>query len=103
MIPEIDVWGAANLMLKRHGERTFEESTARAEEARGRRVITGGDGLAPRIIDAVGQPANKRSPWAGALTGPVPGFAPENQVRTGLTPGGRWIRTSSSAREGPEF
>ena len=41
MIPEIDVWGAANLMLKRHGERTFEESTARAEEARGRRVITG--------------------------------------------------------------
>ena len=27
------------------------------------------------------------------------GFAAENQVRTGLPAGGRWIRTSGSARQ----
>jgi len=29
VIPEIDVWRAANLMLKRYGERALEESAAR--------------------------------------------------------------------------
>jgi hypothetical protein len=30
MIPEIDIWRAASLMLKRYGEKALEESTARA-------------------------------------------------------------------------
>jgi hypothetical protein len=29
VIPEIDIWRAANLMLKRHGEKALEESVAR--------------------------------------------------------------------------
>jgi hypothetical protein len=32
VIPEIDIWRAANLMLKRYGEKALEESSARADE-----------------------------------------------------------------------
>src|SRR5262249_29723912 len=32
VIPEIDIWRAAQLMLKRYGERALEESAARADE-----------------------------------------------------------------------
>jgi hypothetical protein len=32
VIPEIDIWRAATLMLKRYGEKALEESTARADE-----------------------------------------------------------------------
>ena len=32
VIPEIDIWRAANLMLKRYGEKAFEESITRADE-----------------------------------------------------------------------
>jgi site-specific recombinase XerC len=32
VIPEIDIWRAANLMLKRYGDKALEESTARADE-----------------------------------------------------------------------
>ena len=31
VIPEIDIWRAANLMLKRYGEKSLEESTTRAD------------------------------------------------------------------------
>ena len=32
VIPEIDIWRAANLMLKRYGDKAVEESAARADE-----------------------------------------------------------------------
>src|SRR5437867_3740526 len=32
MIPEIDIWRAAQLMLKRNGEKALEQSTTRADE-----------------------------------------------------------------------
>jgi len=32
VIPDIDIWRAANLMLKRYGEKAFEESSVRADE-----------------------------------------------------------------------
>jgi hypothetical protein len=32
LIPEIDIWRAATLMLKRYGDRALEESAARADE-----------------------------------------------------------------------
>ena len=32
VIPEIDIWRAAQLILKRYGERAFEESAARADQ-----------------------------------------------------------------------
>ena len=37
VIPEIDIWRAANLMLKRYGEKALEESAARADELAARR------------------------------------------------------------------
>jgi hypothetical protein len=32
VIPEIDIWRAANLMLKRYGEKALEESAGLADE-----------------------------------------------------------------------
>ena len=32
MIPKIDIWRAANLMLKRYGDKAPDESAARADE-----------------------------------------------------------------------
>jgi hypothetical protein len=32
VIPEIDIWRAANLMLNRYGQKALEESIARADE-----------------------------------------------------------------------
>jgi hypothetical protein len=53
VIPEIDIWRAANLMLKRYGRKALEESAARADA-----LAADGDhnGAAVwrRITDAVG-------------------------------------------------
>jgi hypothetical protein len=61
VIPEIDIWRAANLMLKRYGEKAFEESSARADE-----LAAGGDhdGVSTwrRITAAVVQLANNVPP-----------------------------------------
>jgi hypothetical protein len=61
VIPEIDIWRAATLMLKRYGEKALEESAARVDE-----LATAGDddGVAVwrRISDAVGQLANTTPP-----------------------------------------
>jgi hypothetical protein len=61
VIPEIDIWRAATLMLKRYGERALEESASRADE-----LASAGDdnGVAVwrRISDAVGQLANTTPP-----------------------------------------
>ena len=40
MIPEIDIWRAASLMLKRYGEKALEESAARADELFAGRTTT---------------------------------------------------------------
>ena len=61
MIPEIDIWRTATLMLKRYGERALEESAARADE-----LASAGDdnGVAVwrRISEAVGQLVNATPP-----------------------------------------
>ena len=61
MIPEIDIWRAANLMLKRDGEKALAESAARVDE-----LAADGDhdGAVTwrRITDAVGQLANTTPP-----------------------------------------
>jgi hypothetical protein len=60
-IPEIDIWRAANLMLKRYGEKALQQSTMRADE-----LAADGDhdGAVTwrRITDAVVQLANKVPP-----------------------------------------
>jgi hypothetical protein len=54
VIPEIDIWRVANLMLTRYGDEATAESAKRAEE-----LAADGDlaGVAtwPRVIDAVRQ------------------------------------------------
>ena len=61
VIPEIDIWRATTLMLKRYGERALEESAARADE-----LASAGDdnGVAVwrRISEAVGQLVNTTPP-----------------------------------------
>jgi hypothetical protein len=64
VIPEIDIWRAANLMIKRYGEKALEESTTRAAEV----AAVGdhnGEATWRRITAAVGQLANNTP------TGPV--------------------------------
>ena len=61
VIPEIDIWRAANLMLKRYGDKAHEQSVTRAEE-----LAADGDhdGAVTwrRITDAVLQLANTTPP-----------------------------------------
>jgi hypothetical protein len=57
MIPEIDIWRAASLMLKRYGEKALEESAERADELFAEQDLDGA-AVWRRIIDAVGQLAN---------------------------------------------
>jgi hypothetical protein len=66
-IPEIDIWRAANLMIKRYGDTALEESATRADE-----LAADGDhdGAATwrRITMAVEQLANNTPNGSGALT-----------------------------------
>ena len=61
VIPEIDIWRAANLMLKRYGEKALEEAALRADE-----LTEGGDHRSAatwrRITDAIRQLANNTPP-----------------------------------------
>ena len=57
MIPGIDIWRAATLMLKRYGEKALDESAARAEELAAQDDYNGA-AVWRRITDAVGQLAN---------------------------------------------
>ena len=61
MIPEIDIWRAAQLMLKRYGDEALKESAARADEL----VAAGDDNGAAvwrRITAAVAQLSNTIPP-----------------------------------------
>jgi hypothetical protein len=58
VIPEIDIWRAANLMLKRYGDKALEESAARAEELAAQDDYNGA-AVWRRITGAVGQLANQ--------------------------------------------
>jgi len=61
LIPEMDIWRAAMLMIKRHGEKALDESAARADEL----AIAGDDDGATtwrRIMAAVTELANKTPP-----------------------------------------
>ena len=54
MIPEIDIWRVANLMLRRYGDEADIESAIRAEELAeaGDRA---GEAIWRRVIDAIAQ------------------------------------------------
>jgi hypothetical protein len=52
VIPEIDIWRAANLMLKRYGDEALEERAARADELAAQDDYNGAaplGGVAPRL------------------------------------------------------
>ena len=61
MIPEIDIWRVAYLMLKRHGDEADTESAIRAEDLAeaGDRA---GEAVWRRIMDAIGQLENTTPP-----------------------------------------
>ena len=61
MIPEIDIWRAAQLMLKHYGEQALEESAVRADELS---LAGDDDGAATwrRIMAAVTQLADATPP-----------------------------------------
>jgi hypothetical protein len=61
VIPEIDIWRAAQLMLKRYGDKAIEESGARADELAAQDDHNGA-AVWRRITDAVGQLANRTPP-----------------------------------------
>ena len=61
MIPDIDIWRAAQLMLKRYGDKALEESTARADELAGGNDYHG-EATWRRITEAVSQLANMMPP-----------------------------------------
>ena len=58
VIPEIDIWRAANLMLNRYGDKALEESAARADELAAQDDHNGA-AVWRRITDAVRQLANQ--------------------------------------------
>ena len=47
VIPEIDIWRAATLMLNRYGAKAFEESSTRADELAGDGDLISTSGSAP--------------------------------------------------------
>jgi len=57
VIPEIDIWRAATLMLKRYGEKALEQSATRADELAADGDPDGADTWR-RITAAVEQLAN---------------------------------------------
>ena len=59
MMPEVDIWRAASLMLKRYGEKALEESAARADKLFAEQDHDGA-AVWRRIIDAVGQLAKMK-------------------------------------------
>jgi hypothetical protein len=61
VIPEIDIWRAATLMLKRYGEKALEESATRADELAADGDHDGADTWR-RITAAVEQLANTTPP-----------------------------------------
>ena len=61
MIPEIDIWRAATLMLKRYGEKALEQSATRADELAANGDDAGADTWR-RITTAVEQLANNTPP-----------------------------------------
>jgi len=58
VIPKIDIWRAANLMLKRYGDKALEESAARGEDLAAQDDYSG-EAVWRRITDAVRQLANQ--------------------------------------------
>ena len=61
VIPEIDIWRAATLMLKRCGEKALEESTKRVDELAAGEDYDGA-AIWRRITTAVEQLANNTPP-----------------------------------------
>lgn len=61
MIPEIGIWRAASLMLKRYGDKALDESASRANELATQEDYKG-EAVWRRIADAVGQLTNRTPP-----------------------------------------
>ena len=61
MIPEIDIWRVANLMLKRYGDQAEAESAIRSAEL-AEAGYSAGAAVWRRVTDAIGQLENTTPP-----------------------------------------
>ena len=77
VIPEIDIWRAANLMLKRYGEKALEESAMRADEL-----------AAARDENGAGTCAGSRVPWFRSQTIRRPGRCTDGRIVPHIAPYG---------------
>ena len=68
VIPDIDIWRVANLMLKRYGDLAEVESARRADELWETRDAAG-VAVWRRVIGCSQAARNRDTAWAGALTG----------------------------------
>ena len=62
MIPEIDIWRVANLMLKRYGDEAQAESAIRMQELALNGDSAGAAVWRRRVTDAIGQLVNTTPP-----------------------------------------
>ena len=62
MIPEIDIWRVANLMLKRYGDEAPAESAIRMQELALNGDSAGAAVWRRRVTDAIGQLVNTTPP-----------------------------------------
>jgi hypothetical protein len=92
LIPEIDIWRAALLIIKRHGGKALDESAARAEELALAADDAGAAGWR-RIMDAVTQLANK-TPLSRVHT---------PSTETNRSPTKLALRGGKHARRRPQF
>jgi hypothetical protein len=71
VIPEIDIWRVASLMLKRYGSNAELESARRADEIWDDGDMAGA-AIWRRIIDAIGQLSNTTLGWCIDLMAQIP-------------------------------
>jgi hypothetical protein len=72
VIPEIDIWRAANLMLKRYGDKALEESAARGDDLAAQDDYSGGP-------CGAGSP----TPFASSQTRRPPGRSTDHSIPPG--------------------
>ena len=75
MIPEIDIWRVANLMLKRHGDETTVESAKRTDDLAANGNAAGrcqsGIGLSGQSVDGNVDNNLVRTPWSVSMLGAI--------------------------------
>jgi len=95
VIPEIDIWRVANLMLTRYGDEALAEGAKRAEELAADADLAG-VAVWLRVIDAIRQLAISRKLRRSGALHRTP-FGP--RASSVLRPRGHWLMIPSPGHE----